>query len=83
MKKALISALLAMTAAGCNGDAKKDEAGSLLTNDRMETSIPGLFAAGDVRATPFRQLITAVSDGAVAAHSASQYIDEIRGEAYR
>ena len=65
------------------GDAKKDEAGSLLTNDRMETSVPGLFAAGDVRATPFRQLITAVADGAVAAHSASQYIDEIRGEAYR
>lgn len=65
------------------GEAKKDEAGSLLTNDRMETSIPGLFAAGDVRATPFRQLITAVADGAVAAHSASQYIDEIRGEAYR
>lgn len=65
------------------GEAKKDEAGSLLTNDRMETSVPGLFAAGDVRATPFRQLITAVADGAVAAHSASQYIDEIRGEAYR
>ncbi len=64
-------------------DAKKDEAGSLLTNDRMETTVPGLFAAGDVRATPFRQLITAVADGAVAAHSASQYIDEIRGEAYR
>lgn len=64
-------------------DADKDESGSLLTNDRMETSVPGLFAAGDVRVTPFRQLITAVADGAVAAHSASQYIDEIRGQAYR
>jgi len=64
-------------------EASKDEAGSILTNDRMETSIPGLFAAGDVRATPFRQLVTAVADGAVAAHSASQYIDEIRGQAYR
>jgi thioredoxin reductase (NADPH) len=60
----------------------KDESGSIMTNDRMETSIPGLFAAGDVRATPFRQVITAVSDGAVAAHCAAQYIDEIEGKAY-
>ena len=64
-------------------EAKKDESGYILANERMATSVPGLFAAGDVRATPFRQLITAVADGAVAAHSASQYIDEIRGEAYR
>ena len=64
-------------------DATKDEAGSLKTNERMETSIPGLFAAGDVRVTPFRQLVTAVADGAIAAHSAAQYIDEMRGQAYR
>ena len=64
-------------------DAAKDDTGSILTNDRMETSIPGLYAAGDVRATPFRQLVTALADGAVAAHSASQYIDEMRGHAYR
>ena len=60
----------------------KDESGSIITNDRMETSIRGLFAAGDVRVTPFRQVITAVSDGAVAAHCAAQYIDEIEGKAY-
>jgi len=53
-----------------------------LTDDRMETSIAGLFAAGDVRSTPFRQVITAVSDGAVAAHCAAQYIDGIEGKAY-
>jgi thioredoxin reductase (NADPH) len=64
-------------------DVSKDETGSILTNDRMETSIPGLYAAGDVRATPFRQIATAVADGAIAAHSASQYIDEMRGHAYR
>ena len=64
-------------------DAKMDEAGYLLTDERMETSIPGLFAAGDVRVTPFRQLITAVADGAVAAHGASQYIDQIQGRTYR
>jgi len=60
----------------------KDESGSIVTDDRMETSIRGLFAAGDVRATPFRQVITAVSDGAVAAHCAAQYIDEVEGKAY-
>ena len=63
-------------------EARKDEMGSLLTDERMQTSVPGLFAAGDVRVTPFRQLVTAASDGAVAAHSAAGYIDELRGEAY-
>ena len=52
-----------------------DEGGYVLTNQRMETSVPGLYAIGDVRATPFRQLV-------VAAHAASQYIDDLMGEAY-
>ncbi|HRW24197.1 MAG TPA: thioredoxin-disulfide reductase [Spirochaetia bacterium] len=63
-------------------EVAKDDSGSIVTNDRMETSVPGLFAAGDVRATPFRQVITAVSDGAIAAHCAAQYIDELEGKAY-
>lgn len=63
-------------------EVRRDEVGYVATDDRMETSIPGLFAAGDVRVTPFRQVITAVSDGAVAAHCAAQYIDEIEGKAY-
>jgi thioredoxin reductase (NADPH) len=63
-------------------DAKKDEAGYIVTDDRMEASVPGLFAAGDVRACSFRQLVTAASDGAIAAHSASQYIDDLKGAAY-
>jgi thioredoxin reductase (NADPH) len=63
-------------------EAKKDEAGSILTDERMATSVPGVFAVGDVRATPFRQIVTSCSDGAVAAHSASQYIDELKGSAY-
>jgi thioredoxin reductase (NADPH) len=36
-----------------------------------------------VRATPFRQVITAAADGAIAAHAAASYIDEQRGQAYR
>jgi thioredoxin reductase (NADPH) len=61
----------------------KDETNSIITDDRMTTSVPGLFAAGDVRVSPFRQIVTACSDGAVAAHAASQYIDETRGAGYR
>ncbi|MFA6688404.1 MAG: thioredoxin-disulfide reductase [Sphaerochaetaceae bacterium] len=64
-------------------EAKKDDAGYIVTTCRMETSIPGLYAAGDVRDTPFRQIVTAAADGAVAAHCASEYIDELAGRAYR
>ena len=61
---------------------EKDEAGYIVTDQRMETNIRGLFAAGDVRATPFRQVVVAAGEGAIAAHSASQYIDELKGQAY-
>jgi thioredoxin reductase (NADPH) len=63
-------------------DVALDEGGYILTDTRMETNVKGLFAAGDVRSTPFRQLVVAAAEGAIAAHSASQYIDELRGEAY-
>ena len=52
----------------------KDPSGYILTDENMETSVPGLFAAGDVRSKPFRQVVTAVSDGAIAAHVASERI---------
>lgn len=52
----------------------KDEGGYIITNEKMETAIPGLFAAGDVRSKSFRQIVTAVSDGAIAAHSAKEMI---------
>ena len=63
-------------------NAEMDEAGYVVTNQHMQTSVPGLYAVGDVRATPFRQIIVASGEGAIAAHAASQYIDELRGEAY-
>jgi thioredoxin reductase (NADPH) len=59
-----------------------DEGGYVITDQRMQTAVKGLYAAGDVRATPFRQLVVAAGEGAVAAHCAAQYIDEIKGEAY-
>ena len=52
----------------------KDPAGYIITDENMETQVPGLFAAGDVRSKPFRQVVTAVSDGAIAAHVASERI---------
>jgi len=63
-------------------EAPKDEAGYIITDINMQTDVPGLFAVGDVRATPFRQLVVAASDGAIAAHGASTYIDEMAGMAY-
>ena len=70
--------------AGVSGSlkAEMDEIGYVITDQNMASSVPGLFAAGDVRATPFRQVITAAADGAVAAHSAVAYIDSLKGETY-
>ena len=59
----------------CVSELVKTEAGGwITTNERMETSVPGIFAAGDVRSKYLRQVITAASDGAVAAMAASSYI---------
>ena len=46
--------------------------GYIVTNEKMETSIPGVYAAGDIRAKQVRQVATAVSDGAIAAIHAAQ-----------
>ena len=56
------------------GLVERDGAGYIITNERMETATPGLFAAGDVRAKFLRQIVTAASDGAIAATSASAYL---------
>ncbi len=48
--------------------------GSVITDEYMRTKTPGIFAAGDVRQTPLRQIITAAADGAVAAESAISYL---------
>ena len=54
-----------------------DETGFIITNSRMETSVKGIYAAGDVRNTELRQVITAVSDGAVAATFADKYLNDL------
>jgi thioredoxin reductase (NADPH) len=59
-------------------DVKKDERGFIEVNDKMETSVKGIFAAGDCRITPLRQIATAVGDGAMAAVSAERYIEGLQ-----
>ncbi|NQT31099.1 MAG: thioredoxin-disulfide reductase [Deltaproteobacteria bacterium] len=53
-----------------------DKAGYIITNDRMETEIPGIFAAGDIRQHSPRQAITAAGDGATAAVFAERFISQ-------
>jgi thioredoxin reductase (NADPH) len=60
-------------------EAVKDEGGYIITSQRMESSIPGLFVAGDLRSSPFRQVVVAAAEGAIAAHCAAEYIDALRG----
>ncbi len=57
---------------------KLDENGFMITDSKMETSVPGVFGAGDVRSTPLRQVATAVGDAATAAFSAEQYIEKVK-----
>jgi thioredoxin reductase (NADPH) len=56
-----------------------DEGGFLLTDEVMATGIPGIFAAGDIRAKLWRQISTAVGDGSVAAIAAENYLEELKG----
>lgn len=63
-------------------DSVKDEGGFIKTDSHMMTAIPGLYAVGDVRDTVFRQIVTAAADGAIAAHYASEYIDERNNNRY-
>lgn len=58
-------------------DLVETEGGFIVTDGKMQTSLPGLYAAGDVRATPFRQVTTAAADGAIAAHQADEYIQSL------
>ena len=52
-----------------------DDSGYIVTNDDCHTNIPGIFAAGDNRVKSVRQLVTATSDGAIAAMEAIKYIN--------
>ncbi len=61
------------------GLVELDEMGYVITDEEMRTSLPGLFAAGDVRKKSLRQVITAAADGAIAAMSAYHYLEKSHG----
>jgi len=56
------------------GQLALDESGYILAEDTTKTEIPGVYAIGDVRVKQLRQIVTAVADGALAAHHAAEYL---------
>lgn len=59
-----------------HGEINTDDRGYILTDARLQTNIEGVFAAGDIRNTPLRQVATAVGDGALAAVEVEKYLAE-------
>src|SRR5699024_10444916 len=57
-----------------------NENGYIETNEEMETKIPGIFAAGDVREKSLRQIVTATGDGSLAAQNAQNYLEKLEDE---
>ncbi len=58
---------------------RRDPFGFIIADERMQTSVPGVFVAGDVRNTPLRQIATAIGDAAIAAASAEHHIQHLKG----
>ena len=60
-----------------NAQLQQNEAGFIITDETMQTSVQGVFAIGDVRTTPLRQVITAAADGAVAGCYAVKHLEKL------
>ncbi len=58
---------------------ERDPFGYILADESTRASLPGVYAVGDVRTKPLRQIVTAAADGAVAVHFAQEYLGEIQG----
>ena len=63
-----------------SGQLKQDKRGFIITDTTMATSVNGIFAVGDVRNTPLRQVITAASDGAIGAVYAVKFVENLQVE---
>src|SRR5690606_25793306 len=68
--------MLPLTKPFANLGILNDE-GYIVTNEKMETSVPGIYAAGDVREKMLRQVVTATGDGSIAAQAVQHYIEEL------
>ena len=60
------------------GQLDLDSSGYIIADESTKTNIPGVFAVGDVRTKKLRQIVTAVADGAMAAHEAEEYLAEVK-----
>lgn len=58
-------------------DVKKNDGGYIITDDKMQTSVKGVYAVGDIREKELRQIVTAAADGAIAAHCIAKYLESI------
>mgnify|MGYP002639001717 CR=1 FL=1 len=63
-----------------DGSVKIDGAGKVQSNFKMETNIPGVYVAGDIRDTPLKQAVTAASDGSLAATMAIGFVESLEDE---
>ena len=61
-----------------DSNIERDSSGYIITDEYMQTNLNGVYAVGDIRTTPLRQIVTALSDGAISAITAKNYI--IKGE---
>jgi thioredoxin reductase (NADPH) len=61
----------------CEGAVELTDYGYIKTDEKMQTNLEGVYAAGDIREKQLRQVFTAASDGAEAAHSAEKYINKM------
>ena len=59
------------------GQLSLDTGGYVIAGESTETNIPGVFAVGDLRTKSLRQIVTAVADGAMAAHAADEYLSSL------
>ena len=75
----IFSGTVPQTSLVTNGELRVDldEQGYIVTDEKRATTVPGLFAIGDLRASVFRQVVTAAADGAIAAHCAAAYIESL------
>jgi len=64
----------------CAGQITCDEAGYIVTDEYMQTGIPGVYAAGDIRRKPLRQIVTACAEGAIAGAMIEKYLEAKTGE---
>ena len=58
------------------GQVELDQGGYVIADETTRTSLPGVFAVGDLRQKPLRQVVTAAADGAVASHFIEEYLAE-------